>query len=141
MTLNPKKLEYYEKKYERNPVEDAIKYLSNKWTLHILRDLFIGKSHFNEFKSNRKSLDNKSLSRCLKTMEENGLIYKTSDENDLRNTEYFLTKKGKSFNKVFYELLIFAIDNDEENEFYSEHAKEELKEMYKEILNIDIKKQ
>lgn len=137
MTLNPRKLKYYERKYERNPVEDAVKYLSNKWTLHILRDLFLGKSHFNEFKANRKSLDNKSLARCLKTMENNGLIYKAIDENDSTNTQYFLTDKGRSFNRVFYELLLFAIENDEDNEFYSEQTKNELKVMYKEILDIN----
>ncbi len=136
MVLNPKKLEYYERKYERNPVEDASRLLANKWTLHILRDLFLGKSHFNEFKANRKTLDNKSLSRCLKTMEANGLICKQQDVNDSKNTQYFLTKKGRSLNKVFYELLIFAIENDEENEYYTDHAKNELKEMYKEILKL-----
>lgn len=137
MVLDPKKLEYYERKYERNPLEDITKYISNKLTLHILRDLFLGKSHFNEFKANRPSLDNKALSRCLKTMQDNGLIYKTNESDDLKNTEYFLTKKGESFNRVFYELLLFAISNDETNEHYTEYAKEELKEMYKEILRID----
>lgn len=137
MVLDSKKLEYYERKYERNPLEDITKYISNKWTLHILRDLFLGKSHFNEFKVNRPSLDNKSLSRCLKTMQENDLIYKTNDSDDSKNTQYFLTQKGKSFNRVFYELLLFAIDNDTDNEHYSEHAKKELMEMYKEILRID----
>jgi len=137
MVLNPKKLEYYERKYERNPLEDITKYISNKWTLHVIRDLFLGKSHFNEFKANRPSLDNKALSRCLKTMQENGLIYKTNESDDPKNTEYFLTKKGESFNKVFYELLLFAIENDEDNEHYTEFEKKELKEMYKEILRID----
>ena len=137
MVLDSKKLEYYERKYERNPLEDITKYISNKWTLHILRDLFLGKSHFNEFKVNRPSLDNKSLSRCLKTMQENDLIYKTNDSDDSKNTQYLLTQKGKSFNRVFYELLLFAIDNDTDNEHYSEHAKKELREMYKEILRID----
>lgn len=137
MALNPKKLEYYEKKYERNPVEDASKLLANKWTLHVLRDLFLGKSHFNEFKANRKTLDNKSLSRCLNTMEANGLIRKEKYGEDPKNTEYFLTKKGRSLNKIFYELLIFAIENDEENEYYNDHEKNELKEMYKEILDIN----
>ncbi len=53
------------------------------------------------------------------------------DEGEPKNTEYFLTEKGRSFNKVFYELLLFAIENDKDNEHYSEHAKNELKEMYK----------
>ncbi len=129
-------MEYYEKKYERNPVEDAIKSISNKWTLHILRDLFMGRTHFNEFKANRKTLDNKALSRCLKNMEDNNLIEKISEEG-IKNTEYKLTKKGKSLNKVFYELLLFAINNDEDNKYYSEKNKEELKKLYKELLEID----
>ena len=137
MVLNPKKLAYYEKKYERNPLEDTLKFMSNKWTLHVLRDLFLGKSHFNEFKTNWPSLDNKALARCLKTMQDNDLIYKTSDEDDVKNTEYFLTEKGRSLNKVFYELLLFALDNDVDNEHYTEYAKKELKEIYKEILEID----
>lgn len=105
--------------------------------MHILRDLFLGKRHFNEFKVNRPSLDNKSLARCLKTMQDNDLIYKKNEGEDPKNTEYFLTKKGKSLNKVFYELLLFAIENDTDNEYYSEHEKKELKEMYKEILEIE----
>lgn len=134
MTLNPKKLAYYEKKYERNPLEDTLKFMSNKWTLHVLRDLFLGKNRFNEFKTNRPSLDNKALSRCLSTMQENDLIYKTDD---CGNTQYHLTMKGRSLNKVFYELLIFALDTDIENEHYTEYEKKELKEMYKEILELD----
>ena len=46
MTLDPKKLAYYEKKYERNPLEDTLKFMSNKWTLHVLRDLFLKKKPF-----------------------------------------------------------------------------------------------
>ena len=136
MTLNQKKLAYYEKKYERNPLEDTLKFMSNKWTLHVLRDLFLGKGHFNEFKVNRPSLDNKALSRCLKTMQDNDLIYKTNEGNDPKNTQYFLTKKGRSLNKVFYELLLFALETDVDNEHYSEYEKKELKEMYKEILEL-----
>ncbi|WP_407414997.1 winged helix-turn-helix transcriptional regulator [Methanobrevibacter sp.] len=131
--MDPKKVKYYEKKYERNPVEDAIKDISNKWTLHILRDLFLGKTHFNEFQTNRKTLDNKSLTRCLKTMENNGLIKRLEESNDIT---YHLTEKGHSLNKVFYELLLFALNNDKDNEHYNDHEKEELKEMYLEILDL-----
>ncbi len=132
--MDEKKLKYYEKKYERNPVEDAIKDISNKWTLHILRDLFLGKTHFNEFQTNRKTLDNKSLTRCLKSMENNGLIRRLEENDEIT---YHLTEKGHSLNKVFYELLIFALNNDKDNEHYNDHEKEELKEMYLEILDLN----
>ena len=133
MNMDEKKVKYYEKKYERNPVEDAIKDISNKWTLHILRDLFLGKTHFNEFQTNRKTLDNKSLTRCLKTMENNGLINRLEENNEIT---YHLTEKGHSLNKVFYELLLFALNNDKDNEHYNDYEKEELKEMYLEILDL-----
>ena len=132
--MEKRKLDYYEKKYERNPVEDAIKCISNKWTLHILRDLFLGKTHFSEFQTNRKTLDNKSLTRCLKSMEKNKLIEKISENDEVT---YHLTDKGHSLNKVFYELLIFALENDKNNEYYSEYEKEDLRKMYLEILDLD----
>lgn len=131
--MDKKKLDYYEKKYERNPVEDAIKIISNKWTLHILRDLFLGKTRFSEFQTNRKTLDNKALTRCLKTMEKNSLIIKNVENDEVT---YHLTEKGHSLNKVFYELLLFALENDKNNEHYNDYEKEELKEMYLEILDL-----
>ncbi|MBO7718535.1 MAG: helix-turn-helix transcriptional regulator [Methanosphaera sp.] len=136
MSIDNEKIEYYERKYERNPVEEAIKSISNKWTLHILRDLFMGRTRFNEFKENRESLDNKALSRCLKNMENNGLIVKRIINDDPTFTEYELTKKGRSLNKVFYELLLFALNDDENNTYYTPNAKKELKEFYEEILDI-----
>ena len=81
-------------------------------------------------------MDNKALSRCLKTMQDNDLIYKTNEGSDPKNTQYFLTQKGRSLNKVFYELLLFALETDVDNEHYSEYEKKELKEMYKEILEL-----
>ena len=71
---------------------------------------------------------------CLKTMENNRLI-KRLDEND--EITYHLTEKGHSLNKVFYELLLFALNNDKNNEHYNDYEKEELKEMHLEILDLN----
>lgn len=49
-------------------------------------------------------MSNKALSRSLRFMEEQGLIEKNTDE-------YFLTDKGKSLNKVIYDLVEFTLDN------------------------------
>ena len=66
----------YGNQFERNVVGEAIKSISNKWTFYILKDLFLGKKHFTQFQENRPNLDNKSLTRCLKSMEKNDLIEK-----------------------------------------------------------------
>ena len=106
----------YANQFERNIVGSAIKSISNKWTFYILKDLFLGKKHFTEFQENRPNLDNKSLTRCLKTMKNNNLIEKKINGN---MPEYYLTSKGRKLNKVFYELIIFSLDTNEDD-FYTQ---------------------
>ena len=120
-------MEYYAHKYGKNFVEDSIKSFSNKWTLHIFKDLYQGKTRFSQFKKDRPGLDNKTLSRCLNTMTENNLIEK-------KNNEYYLTSKGFSFNKVYYELVNFSIETSSR---YSVKEKDEIKNYYSKLLEID----
>ena len=122
----------YGNQFERNIVGSAIKSISNKWTFYILKDLFLGKKHFKQFQENRPNLDNKSLTRCLKSMEKNNLIKKKINNNE---TEYFLTSKGMKLNKVLYELIIFALDTHEED-YYSDEEIIFIKETYIDIFNI-----
>ena len=122
----------YGNQFERNIVGSAIKSISNKWTFYILKDLFLGKKRFTQFQENRQNLDNKSLARCLKSMEKNNLIEKTVKNNE---TEYYLTPKGMKLNKVLYELIIFALDTHEED-FYTDEEINFIKETYIDILNL-----
>lgn len=122
----------YANQFERNIVGSAIKSISNKWTSYILKDLFLGKKHFTEFQENRPNLDNKSLTRCLKTMKNNNLIGKKINGN---MSEYYLTSKGRKLNKVFYELIIFSLDTNEDD-FYTQQEIEFIKEVYIDILKL-----
>lgn len=121
-----KDMEFYAKKYGKNFVEESIKSFSNKWTLHIFKDLFNGKTRFSEFQNEMPELDNKSLTRCLNAMLENDLIVK-------KGNEYFLTEKGYSFNRVYFELVNFAIEN---NSKYSSNEKIKIKEYYLKLLKL-----
>jgi len=122
----------YANQFERNIVGSAIKSISNKWTFYILKDLFLGKKHFTEFQENHPNLDNKSLTRCLKTMKNNNLIEKKINGN---MQEYYLTSKGRKLNKVFYELIIFSLDTNEDD-FYTQQEIEFIKEVYIDILKL-----
>ena len=121
----------YGNQFERNIVGSAIKSISNKWTFYILKDLFLGKKHFTQFQENRPNLDNKSLTRCLKSMENNNLIEKTIENHE---TEYVLTSKGRKLNKIIYELIIFALDTNEDD-FYTDDEITLIKEYYMDIRN------
>ena len=122
----------YENQFERNIVGSAIKSIINKWIFYILKDLFLGKKHFTQFQENRPNLDNKSLTRCLKTMENNNLIEKSIKNH---KTEYALTSKVMKLNKVLYELIIFALDT-HKDDVYTDDEITFIKENYINILNL-----
>ena len=105
------------------PIELVVDLFRKKWVIHIIRDLFYGKTRFNEFKEGKPELSNKVLSNCLKDMEKNGLIHKIVDKCDKKDIRYMLTDKGKSLNKVLYEIAIVTVDSGN----YSDKLKKDLK--------------
>ena len=112
------------------PIELVVKLINKKWVIQIIRDLFFGKSRFHEFKEDKPNLSNKVLSNCLKDMEKNGLIHRIADKYDKKNVRYILTEKGKSLNKVLYEIAMVTVDS----ENYSDKLANDLKTSFKENL-------
>ncbi len=112
------------------PIELVVKLINKKWVIQIIRDLFFGKSRFHEFKEDKPDLSNKVLSNCLKDMEKNGLIHKIVDKCDKKNVRYILTEKGKSLNKVLYEIAMIGVDG----ETYSDSIKNSVKNTFRETL-------
>ena len=118
------------------PVDVTLNLINKKWSIQIIRDMFFGKKHFKEFKEDKPQLSNKVLSNCLKELEENGLIEKVVLNTTPVTTEYYLTEYGKSMNKIVYELAMFTL-YDENDNTYSDEARSELKNTFKEVLEID----
>ena len=112
------------------PIELVVSLIRKKWVIQIIRDLFFGKSRFNEFKEGKPKLSNKVLSNCLKEMGQNGLIHRIADKYDKKDVKYFLTEKGKSLNKILYEIAMVTVDS----ENYSDKLKNDLKTSFKENL-------
>lgn len=112
------------------PIELVVALIRKKWVIQIIRDLFYGKTRFHEFKEGKPDLSNKVLSNCLKDMENNGLIHKIVDKFDKKNVKYTLTEKGKSLNKVLYEIAMVTV----ESENYSDKMRDDLKTSFKENL-------
>ena len=112
------------------PIELVVKLISKKWVIQIIRDLFLGKSRFHEFKEDKPNLSNKVLSNCLKDMESNGLIHRVVDKCDRKNVTYKLTEKGRSLNKILYEIAMVSVDG----ETYSDKIKNDVKASFRETL-------
>ncbi len=120
------------------PIDSTLNLIGRKWVIAIIRDMFVGKKHFNEFKENKNNLSNAVLSDTLKFMEENGLIKKIIHDNKSRsNTEYFLTQKGKKLNVIIYNLVLYGIDVLDCDYDKIDDFQNRMKEGYKELLEID----
>ena len=118
------------------PVDVTLNLINKKWSIQIIRDMFFGKKHFKEFKEDKPQLSNKVLSNCLKELEEHGLIEKVVLNTTPVTTEYYLTEYGKSMNRIVYELAMFTL-YDEKDNTYSDETRSELKNTFKEVLEID----
>lgn len=118
------------------PVDRTLNLISKKWSIQIIRDMFFGKKHFKEFKEDKPKLSNKVLSSCLKDLEEKGLIEKKVLNTTPITTEYYLTEYGRSMNRIIYELAMFTL-NDDLDDNYPKDLRNELKNNFKETLEID----
>lgn len=118
------------------PVDRTLNLISKKWSIQIIRDMFFGKKHFKEFKEDKPKLSNKVLSSCLKDLEEKGLIEKKVLNTTPITTEYYLTEYGRSMNRIIYELAMFTL-NDDLDDNYPKNLRNELKNNFKETLEID----
>lgn len=58
------------------PINSVNDLLSRKWVFGIMKDLFAGKKHFNEFKEDKPNLSNVVLSDTLKYLENQQMISK-----------------------------------------------------------------
>lgn len=112
------------------PIDNVIQLIRKKWVVQIISDLFFGKTRFHEFKEDKPMLSNRVLSNCLKEMEDNGLIKRIADKYDKKNVRYYLTEKGKSLNRIIYEMAIFSVDSED----YTDQTKTELKSVFREKL-------
>lgn len=119
------------------PIDATLELIGRKWVIAIIRDMFVGKKHFSEFKENKPSLSNSVLSDTLKFMEDKDLIVKkVVDDKKRSNTEYYLTDKARKLNNIIYQMVLYGIDVLECHSDICENFEDEMKEGYHQLLDI-----
>ena len=103
------------------PIDNSLKIIGKKFTMHILRNILLLKQKkFNEFLRSIEGINTKTLSIRLKEMESAGLIErKIIDERPLR-VEYTLTEKGKSLEPILVQMAKFCLKLDSKKIFPKE---------------------
>lgn len=77
------------------PQNLILEIIGDKWTLLIIRDMMLNeKQYFREFLQSEEKIATNILSNRLKSLEQEGVIYKTKDPNHKQKICYFLTEKG-----------------------------------------------
>ena len=85
-------------------IAKTISVIGSKWTILIIRDLFEGKTRFNELKRSLESISPKTLSVRLQQLEKDGLVEKRIFAEVPTHVEYTLTSKGKSLHEIITKL-------------------------------------
>lgn len=85
------------------PVVATLNLLSQRWTMHIVRDLLGGPKRFNEL-SRAIGVNPRTLRSRLQELESEEIIDRRVISTMPPNVEYSLTKKGLSLNEIFEQL-------------------------------------
>lgn len=82
------------------PVACTLDIVGDKWTLLVIRDLLLGRTHFKEFAAAPEGIATNILTNRLARLLEYGLIEKFPSDEVPGKEAYRLTKKGKSLGPV-----------------------------------------
>jgi DNA-binding HxlR family transcriptional regulator len=77
------------------PVACSLDVLGDKWTLLVIRDLFMGKVRYSEFQTSPENIPTNILADRLKRLQQDGVISKQSYQLHPPRYQYLLTEKGR----------------------------------------------
>lgn len=78
------------------PIARTLDIIGDRWTLLIIRDLFVGVTRFNQFLESSQGLPPKVLSTRLKKLQDNGVIERRIYSEHPLRAEYHLTDYGRT---------------------------------------------
>lgn len=85
------------------PVAGILDIIGDKWTLLVVRDLFLGKSTYNELLDSFEGIPTNLLADRLRRLYEMGLVEKQLYQSKPKRYRYVLTRRGKDLWPVLRE--------------------------------------
>jgi len=90
------------------PVAKATEVIGEKWTLLVLRELFLGTTRFNDFQRAMSRMSPTLLAKRLRRLEECGIIIRKKLSGQ-RGYEYRLTAAGKELSPLIETLAVWGM--------------------------------
>ena len=93
------------------PIARTLDILGDKWTLLVIRDLFLGRTHFREFSASPERIATNILSDRLARLVDHGLVEKFPSPQQAGRDAYRLTQRGKSLAPVLKAVTKWGLEN------------------------------
>lgn len=91
------------------PLACALDLFGDRWTLLLIRDLFLGKQRYDEFMSSPEGIATNILADRLKLLTEQGLVKRQPDKQDKRRFLYQLTPRGRSTRQFLLPMIRWGL--------------------------------
>jgi DNA-binding HxlR family transcriptional regulator len=85
--------------------------LGDRWTLLVVRDLFVGKERFDEFLSSSEGIASNILSDRLARLTSAGLVEQRPNPDHRGRATYHLTPRGASLESVITAVASWGLEN------------------------------
>jgi DNA-binding HxlR family transcriptional regulator len=93
------------------PITNTLDILGDKWTLLVVRDMFLGKKTYGEFLESPEGIPTNILADRLKRLEQHGIINKTPYQQAPVRYAYRLTPKGQQLSEVMKAIIKWGLEN------------------------------
>lgn len=92
------------------PVASTLDLIGDRWTMLIIRDLFLGASRFSDLVGAPERIPTNILTARLRMMEDLGLVTKNAYQRRPKRFDYQLTNKGKALLPVMRALRDWGME-------------------------------
>jgi|688.fasta_scaffold2410959_1 DNA-binding HxlR family transcriptional regulator len=93
------------------PVACALDIIGDKWTMLVVRDIFLGRRYFKDFLSSPEGIATNILTERLKRLLDAGVVRALPDEATVGRYRYTLTDKGMALAPVLEAVAQWGLDN------------------------------
>jgi len=93
------------------PIACTLDIIGDKWTMLVIRDLILGRSHFKEFVASPEKIATNILSNRLGRLVDHGIIEQFPSTEYPGRSAYRLTAKGKTLRPILNSIIRWGLDN------------------------------
>ena len=91
------------------PVASMLDIVGDKWTLVVVRDLFLNKHRYNDFLTSPEAIPTNILADRLKRLESAGMIKREIYQTNPPRAEYFLTTRGSDLAPILLAMIKWGV--------------------------------